>query len=83
MEFEVLKGLMADLEKAYDEFCFIDEEFEELVMQEDYAEVQILTLSTDAMYNVVTRTLEMCLFGKKLVMTKSIKVKRQDQQELR
>ena len=79
MKFEVLKGLMVNLEKAYDAFCFINEEFEELVIQEEYAEHHTvngeISLSTDAMYNVVTSTLETYLFGKKPVTRKSVKVK--------
>ena len=38
VEFGVLKDLMDDLEKVYDEFWSVNEEFEELVSQEAYAE---------------------------------------------
>ena len=38
VEFEILKGLMTDLEKVYDEFWCVSEEFEELVLHEEYAE---------------------------------------------
>ena len=38
VEFGVLKDLMDDLEKVYDEFWSVNEEFEELVSQKAYAE---------------------------------------------
>ena len=38
VEFGVLKDLMDNLEKVYDEFWSVNEEFEELVSQEAYAE---------------------------------------------
>ena len=38
VEFGVLKDLMDALEKMYDEFWSVNEEFEELVSQEEYAE---------------------------------------------
>ena len=38
MEFGVLKDLMDNLENVYDEFWSVNEEFEELVSQEAYAE---------------------------------------------
>ena len=36
------KGLMVELEKVYDDFCVIDEEYETLVSNEEHAEHQIV-----------------------------------------
>ena len=37
-EYNILKNLMIDLEKAYDDFCNVNEEFEIIVCEEKYAE---------------------------------------------
>ena len=39
---DVLTALMVELEKVYDDFCVIDEEYETLVSNEEHAEHQIV-----------------------------------------
>ena len=41
-EYEILKTLMIDLEKAYDDFCSVNEEFEIMVCQDKYAEHRVV-----------------------------------------
>ena len=41
-DIDVLTALMVKLEKVYDDFCVIDEEYETLVSNEEHAEHQIV-----------------------------------------
>ena len=41
-EYDILKNLMIDLEKAYDEFCNVNEEFEIIVCEEKYAQHRLV-----------------------------------------
>ena len=41
-DIDVLTALMVELEKVYDDFCVIDEEYETLVSNEEHAEHQIV-----------------------------------------
>ena len=41
-DIDVLTALMVELEKVYDDFCVIDEEYETLVSSEEHAEHQIV-----------------------------------------
>ena len=41
-EYEILKTLMIDLEKAYDDFCSVNEEFEIMVCEDKYAEHRVV-----------------------------------------
>ena len=39
-EYEILKTLMTELEKGYDDFCCVNEEFEHLVLEKEYVEIR-------------------------------------------
>jgi hypothetical protein len=41
-EYDILKDLMMDVEKAYDDFCNVNEEFETIVCKEEHAEHRIV-----------------------------------------
>ena len=41
-EYDILKNLMIDLEKAYDDFCNVNEEFEIIVCEKKYAEHRLV-----------------------------------------
>ena len=42
VEYEILKSLMTELEKGYDDFCCVNEEFEHLVLEEENVELRIV-----------------------------------------
>ena len=41
VEYEILKSLMTELEKGYDDFCCVNKEFEHLVLEEENDELCI------------------------------------------
>ena len=51
VEFEVLKGLIVDLEKVYDDFCMTSEEYELLVSDEKLAEHRVVNGDDLKSYN--------------------------------
>jgi hypothetical protein len=57
VEFEVLKGLMTDLERVYDDFFCVNEEFEELVLPEEHAEHRTVNGESITEY---TRNVQRC-----------------------
>ena len=42
VDYEILKSLMTELEKGYDDFCCMNEEFEHLVLEEENVELRIV-----------------------------------------
>ena len=42
VEYEILKSLMTELEKGYDNFCCVNEEFEQLLLEEENVELRIV-----------------------------------------
>ncbi len=41
-EYDIVKNLMIDVEKAYDDFCDVNEQFEIMVCEEEHAEHRIV-----------------------------------------
>lgn len=41
-KFDIVKSLMIELEKVYDDFCIVNEEFEFLVSEEQYVEHRVV-----------------------------------------
>ena len=59
VEYEILKSLMTELEKGYDDFCCVNEEFEHLVLKEGNVELRIVNGEDITQYrNNVQRSYE-------------------------
>ena len=69
-EYDILKNLMIDLEKAYDDFCNVNEEFEIIVCEEKYAEHRLVNgedIKTyrDGVYNTYQDARKLYVYAKR------------------
>ena len=69
-EYDILKNLMIDLEKAYDDFCNVNEEFEIIVCEEKYAEYRLVNgedIKTyrDGVYNTYQDARKLYVYAKR------------------
>ena len=69
-EYEILKNLMLDLEKVYDDFCRVSEEFEIMVCEDKYAEHRVVNgedIKTykDGVYNCYQDARKLYVYAKR------------------
>ena len=69
-EYDILKNLMIDLKKAYDDFCNVNEEFEIMVCEEKYAEHRLVNgedIKTykDSVYNTYQDARKLYVYAKR------------------
>jgi len=80
VDMDILKCLMVDLEKAYDDFCALNEEYEALVMEECNAEHRIVNGE-----DIATYRMNVCLTYKEarreFIEEKTVSLKRVEDKE--